>query len=160
VARVTTAVMRREARAALDSRFVALREARLGMLTARPREGWVKAIREALGMSAADLAIRMGVVESTVQRLEAGEKAETTQLDTLRKAAAALDCDLVYVLVPRKALTDQVDEQARHKARAFVSRVTHTMALEDQKAPDHVTVALLEQQAATWRDRPGLWHAD
>lgn len=56
--------------------------------------------------------------------------------------------------------TDQVDEQARHKSRAFVSRVTHTMALEDQKASDHVTAALLEQQASIWHDRAGLWQTD
>ena len=158
MARLTTAAMRRQARTTLDSRFRQLRNERLSDLVSRPRDGWVRAIRESLGMSAADLAARMGVVESTVQRLESGEKAGTTQLDTLQRAADALDCDLVYALVPRQALADQVDQQARVRALALMSTVEHTMALESQQAPADVTAELLEQQVIAWRDRPGLWH--
>jgi len=109
-------------------------------------------------MSAADLAARMGVVESTVQRLESGEKAGTTQLDTLQRAADALECDLVYALVPRQALADRVDQQARVRALALMSTVEHTMALEGQQASADVTAELLEQQVIAWRDRPGLWN--
>jgi predicted DNA-binding mobile mystery protein A len=125
-----------------------------------PHDGWVRAVREALGMSLADLASRMHVAESTVLRLERGEKAGTTQLDTLRRAAEALDCELVYALVPRTPLTEQVDAQAHRVASRSLAPVVHTMALEGQTAPERATAALIEQHAEAWRDRPGLWHAD
>ena len=111
-------------------------------------------------MSLADLAARMHVAESTVLRLERGEKAGTTQLETLRRAAEALDCELVYALVPRKPLADQVDEQAHRVASRVLSAVVHTMALEDQVAPERATAELVEQHAEAWCDRPGLWRAD
>lgn len=160
MARVTSAATRRQARSSLDARFDDMRTAGVADLTRPPRDGWVRAVREALGMSLADLAARMHVAESTVLRLERGERAGTTQLDTLRRAADALDCELVYALIPRTALAEQVDEQAHRVARRTLAAVVHTMALEDQAAPEHATVELVEQHAEAWRDRPGLWRAD
>lgn len=61
-------------------------------LPARPPQGWVKAIREALGMPAAHLAQRLGVAPSTVTRMETSEADDTVSLATLRRAAEALDC--------------------------------------------------------------------
>src|SRR5215217_7999866 len=92
--------MQARARSALDRRLADWR--RLPAREARPHGGWVRAIRDALGMSAADLAERMGVTQSTVARLESSERDGRIQLDTLQRAADALDCDLVYALVPRR----------------------------------------------------------
>src|SRR5258708_29177418 len=79
----------------------------------RPARGWVHAIREALGMSAAALAARMGTTAGAVTRLEQSEAADRIRLDTLRRAADALECDLVYLLVPRRPLTAVVRDRAR-----------------------------------------------
>jgi predicted DNA-binding mobile mystery protein A len=123
-----------------------------------PHSGWVRAVREALGMSAGDLAARLGVAESTVLRLEASERAQTAQLSSLRRAADALDCDLVYALVPRRPLEETVQAQARRQAARSFDPVRHTMMLEDQTPKESVVEALLADAAARWVDRPGLWN--
>src|ERR1700733_2316935 len=82
-----------------------------------PPHGWIRAIREALGMSAAGLAARLGITAGAVTRLEQSEAADRIQLDTLRRAADALGCDLVYLLVPRRPLDVGVSDRAREPAR-------------------------------------------
>ena len=69
-----------------------------------PVGGWVKAIRTALGMSGRELGERMGVSQSTITDLEASEHRGTIQLDSLRRAADALDCELVYSIIPKTPL--------------------------------------------------------
>ena len=157
MARTMKASARRQARSALDLKFSTTREA-LQSVAAAPHTGWVRAIRDALGMSAADLAARMNVVESTVLRLETGERHGRVQLDSLRRAASALDCDLVYVLLPRNQLDTQVNQQALRRAKQGLGRVQHTMALEDQVAPVSLAEELLQEQVRSLLDRPGLWH--
>ncbi len=143
------------ARSALDRRFLGLRP--LVHTATVPRGGWVAAIRQALGMSAADFAARMGVAETTALSLERNERAGKVGLDTLRRAAEALDCDLVYALVPRSSLQMMVDERAKTMAAAQLRRVGHTMLLEAQGVPADVALEQLAAQAALIRDRDGLW---
>lgn len=101
-------------------------------LPSRPPSGWVKAIREALGMTATHLAARLGVTPSTVTRLETSEADDTISLGTLRRAAEALGCELQYALVPRQSLADTLDARANTLARQQIASVAHTMALEAQ----------------------------
>jgi predicted DNA-binding mobile mystery protein A len=108
-------------------------------------------------MSSKDLATRLGVVESTVVRLEASERADTAQLRSLRRAAEALDCDLVYALVPRRPLEDMVKEQARRQAARALAPVQHTMLLEEQTPEQSAVEGLLADATSEWMDRPGLW---
>ena len=121
----------------------------------RPPRGWVRAVREALGMTAAVLAARMGTTAGAVTRLEQSEAADRIQLDTLRRAADALGCDLVYLLVPRRPLTTVVRDRARELARRQVEAVEQTMRLEDQatgKASE-----MEHQLAEQLLERGGLW---
>lgn len=154
--KTSNTIGRRRARRRLDERGVELRQ-RLSQFSV-PHGGWVGAIREALGMSRKDLATRMKVVESSVARLEASERAGTVQLDTLRRAAGALDCDLVYALVPRRPLDDMVQDQARKQALKLLAAVQHTMLLEDQLPQQSALRQMLDDAAAEWVDRPGLWN--
>jgi predicted DNA-binding mobile mystery protein A len=101
-----------EGRKSLETVLAAYREVRGG----RPQKGWIRAVRNALGLTAQQLADRMGVSQPTVQRLESSETRDAIQLSSLRKAAAALDCRLVYALVPREGL----DEVYREAALAFI----------------------------------------
>src|SRR6516164_7196556 len=78
-----------------------------------PVRGWIKAVREALGMSSAQLAKRLGVRQPSVVALEQSEAKGTIELATLRRVAEALDCALVYALVPKKPLEAVVRERAR-----------------------------------------------
>jgi predicted DNA-binding mobile mystery protein A len=122
---------------------------------ARPPRGWVRAIREALGMSAAVLAARLGTTPGAVTRLEQSEAADRIRLDTLRRAADALGCDLVYLLVPRRPLTATVRERAREVARVQAAAIEQTMRLEDQATGR--TSELEDQLAARLLERGGLW---
>lgn len=97
-----------------------------------PQDGWVRAIREALGMSIRQLAERSGVSKTSVHSIETNEAAGKVQLDSLRTAAEAMECDLVYALVPRDSLQAILDRQAERKAREIVDQVSHSMELEAQ----------------------------
>ena len=99
----------------------------------QPPHGWVRAIREALGMSTKQLAERLGVTPTRVRAIEKGEAKGSLTLDTLSRVAAAMDCTLVYALVPNVALDDLVRRRARSKAAAILRRLDHTMRLEDQE---------------------------
>lgn len=99
-----------------------------------PKAGWVRAIREALGMTTAQMAERMGIQQSGVTLLEQREASRTVSLETLQRAAHALNCELVYALVPKESLEKIVDEQATKSAKEILKRTLHTMDLEMQEA--------------------------
>jgi predicted DNA-binding mobile mystery protein A len=120
---------RATARRQLDKRLSLLQNMEV---LARPPKGWVKAIREALGMTTAQLGRRLGVVQSRAVAIEQAEVKGAVTLDTLEKAAQALDCRLVYVLVPRKPLEMLVEDRAQALARQRLKATAHSMALEDQ----------------------------
>ena len=101
-------------------------------LPTRPPSGWIKAIREALGMPAAHLAKVLGLVPSTVLRLETSEADDTITLGSLRRVAEALGCELQYALVPRQSIAQTMKAQANKVAREHMAAVAHTMALEAQ----------------------------
>lgn len=147
-----TKVQASRARRALNARFEALGPASKWFT---PRSGWVRAIRDALGMPAAALAERMDVSEPAIFALERTEKQGTARLDTLRRAAEALGCTLVYALIPNKDLEQSVREQAERIVDEELQRVRQTMALEDQEAPvgDEEREELIERVASS----RGLW---
>ena len=101
-------------------------------LSARPRPGWVRAIRDALGMSAAAFSRRLGMSPAGVRKLETAEASDAITLVSLRKLAAALDCELHYALVPRTSLAQQLQHQAETVVKAHLHPIAHSMALEDQ----------------------------
>jgi predicted DNA-binding mobile mystery protein A len=116
------------ARRNLDRRLAPLR----GLDLARPPLGWLRAVRDALGMTSYQLAHRLGVNQSTVARLEQGEVRDTASLATLRQAAEALDCRLVYALVPNKPLEEIVRDRAEEVAGRAIGRVDQSMRIENQ----------------------------
>ncbi len=83
-------------------------------------------------MTGAQLGTRIGVRPQTVESIEKSEAAGTIQLNTLRRAAEALDCTLVYALVPNSSLEAVVEARARKIATRELQRVAHTMRLEAQ----------------------------
>lgn len=116
------------ARKNLDRKLGALK----GVDFSRPRSGWIRAIRDALGISSRQLARRMNLAQSRIVALEQAEATGSTTLKSLREAAEALDCELVYAFVPTKPLDDIVRDRARHKAVAQYARVAQGMLLENQ----------------------------
>jgi predicted DNA-binding mobile mystery protein A len=105
---------------------------KLAQLSPRPRSGWVRAVREALGMSGAALARQLGMSQAGVRKLETSEATDAITLASLRKLAAALDCELQYALVPRTSLVQQLQNRAESVAQAQLHPISHSMVLEDQ----------------------------
>ena len=118
---------RKLARKRLDERLL-----RFSALGPAPAGGWVRAIRDGLGLTAAQLAGRLGVRPPSIVDLERNEAEGRITLATLRRAAEALDCTLVYALVPKKGLEAAVQEAARAAAKRELAFSLHTMGLEDQ----------------------------
>ena len=143
-----------QARRHLDPRLQRLRPL---LAEPRPHRGWIRALRDSLGMSTAELATRMGIGQSAASDLERSELRETIKLETLRRAADALDCDVVYFLVPRTSLDEAVRTQARRKATRHLTGVAHHMRLEDQAVGDADSADQLDDLAARFADRRGLW---
>jgi predicted DNA-binding mobile mystery protein A len=106
---------------------------RAAQASPRPPKGWIRAIREALGISASVLGERMGTSRQLTLQQEKAESEDRITLKSLRVLAQALDCDLVYGLVPRAgSLEELVDKRARAQAEANVIAIEHSMALENQ----------------------------
>jgi predicted DNA-binding mobile mystery protein A len=99
----------------------------------------------------------MGITQPSVQRLELSEAEGTIQLSSLRRAAEALDCEVVYALVPRKTLRETYDAAARAVARRELGRVGHSMALEDQAVGDDEDEERLRRFIAEELDPRELW---
>jgi predicted DNA-binding mobile mystery protein A len=123
-----------------------------------PEEGWIRSVRLALGMSAAQLGKRMGISAQSVTDMERREKTGRITTGTLAQAARALNCELRTVFVPRISLEKTVEAQADLKAQAQRHEVAHTMRLEAQG--EGVDEALLLSRAReVWltRDLSRLW---
>ena len=125
---MTKAKLAAHSRSQLDKRFN-----QIGPLSrfSVPVRGWIKALREGLGMSSEQLAKRLGVKQPSVVALEQSEAKGTIELATLRRVAEALDCTLVYALVPNKPLETIVRDRARILLRRRRAPVEHSMLLED-----------------------------
>jgi predicted DNA-binding mobile mystery protein A len=99
----------------------------------RPQKGWLRAIREASGITLRQLAKRLRKAPSLAAKLEKSEAEYRITLGSLRDAADALGCQLVYALVPKTgSIQELAEERARTKAAENVRAVEHSMALEDQ----------------------------
>lgn len=107
--------------------------AKLGPIP-RPRLGWARAIREALGMTRAQLAARIGVAGPTIATLERSEARGAITLESLERLAGGMGCRVVYAIVPAESgsLEGIVRERAESVARERLSRVSHSMKLENQ----------------------------
>lgn len=96
----------------------------------RPPQGWVRTIREALGMTTSQLAKRAGVTQPRIVSIEKNE--ENLKLSTLSTIAEALNCRLVYALIPEDSLENIIYNRAKEKAGLILKKVNINMALEDQ----------------------------
>ena len=117
------------ARQALDRRLKRIRDDK----PSRPPRGWIKAIRESLGMTTRQLAARAGLSQPRIVALERAEVTGDLKLSSIEQIARALNCDLVYALVPREPLEDMVQHQAEELAKRRLKAVDHTMLLEQQQ---------------------------
>jgi predicted DNA-binding mobile mystery protein A len=127
----------------LDKRLSTLRPL---TKSARPPKGWLRAVRDALGMTTAQLARRMGVTQPRIIELEQAEVSGGVSLHSLQRAAEALGCRVIYALVPDRPLAEVVHARAELIAEKQLASVRHTMSLEDQAVQDKQVNKELRQQ--------------
>jgi predicted DNA-binding mobile mystery protein A len=104
--------------------------------TSVPAKGWIRAVRDALGMSGKQLAKRMGVNQQRIARMERDERPGKITVKTLQAAAEAMDCVFVYALVPRESLEQTIRGQARKLAKKQFAYSNQLMRLENQELSD------------------------
>jgi predicted DNA-binding mobile mystery protein A len=117
----------------LDKRFIAFAPLADAL---RPEKGWIKAVREALGMTTAQLGKRLGVSQQRAAMVEKAEVDGSITLKSLEQAAQTLGCRVVYVLYPEEPLTQTLRARAEAVADQQMRAVEQTMRLEDQSVAD------------------------
>ena len=111
-----------------------------------PTKGWIRTLRTALGMTAAQLARRLGLPQQSIVGFEKREPAGEITLKQLRRIADALECDVLCALVPRTSLHERVDRRAADLAKFEVESVAHSMALEAQETDSRLRGEKVEQR--------------
>jgi predicted DNA-binding mobile mystery protein A len=101
--------------------------------TTRPVRGWLRAVREALGVSQQQVASAAKVKRQSIIGFEKAEARDRITLRNLRRVADAMGCELIYVIVPKSgSIEDLAEQRTRSEATKRVLSVEHTMALENQ----------------------------
>ncbi len=118
----------------LDRRLAEI--GRFASVAVRPPRGWIRAIRDGLGMTTSQLAKRMGVTQPRISELERAEVAGRVSMESIERAAQAMGCRVVYALVPLAPLGDVLRKRAEVFAEREVSAIEQSMKLEDQGVGD------------------------
>lgn len=114
---------------------------------AQPKRGWIRDTREILGLSAQQLAQRMGVSQPTVAKMEQSEARGSITLASLRRAAEAMDCRFVYAFVPPESFEAVLRGRAVEAATRLLNRVDHTMSLEAQGSDESFRARRVQELA-------------
>jgi len=141
----------------MDEQLVPLRA--MSVVSMPPR-GWIRAYRDAVGMTAAQLGSRMGISRAAVSQLEQSEVEGTVSVASLRRAAEAMDATAHCVLVPNSSLEDTVVRRARQVAEKDLAAVDHSMRLEDQAVESGPAERLLAEHIREVIDSRRLWAQD
>ena len=125
-----------------------------------PSEGWLRTVRKALGMSGAQLARRMGVTRGLVSNTEKAELSGSVTLKNMQQMAQAMDCRLIYAVVPQGKVEDIIRKRAFAKAKEMVSETNIHMALEEQTLSDEKIRFEIERLATEMIDKMNsdLWN--
>lgn len=115
---------------------------------------WINTVREAIGMTAIQLAKRLGITQPRISKMEMNE--ENLKISTMKKIAQALNCDFVYYFKPQNSFQGIVENQARKKAIEILQQVNLNMALENQSI---VTDEVIEDlvQELIYKDTKKIW---
>lgn len=114
-------------------------------LSKKPKEGWVRAIRTALGMSGSQLGERMGVSRNRISVLERKEAEGNITLNQLQELAEQLGCDLTYALVPQKPIENMIDDRATEITSRSIEANAQNMFLEGQLIDEKAKTRLFNE---------------
>lgn len=122
----------------------------------RPQRGWLRAVREALGITLEQVGMSTRTTRQQIKAFENAEAQDRITLASLRRVAEAMGCELVYGIVPKAGtISELAEKQARGEAIKRVLAVEHSMALEDQAAGDLERTIADETKRILKRPRPG-----
>ena len=105
--------LRERARRELDEDLRVFR----GKRVRRSKWGWLRGVRQVLGMPVSEVARRLKVGTSEIYRLEMSESRETITLKKLRATAAAMGCEVVYAVVPVTGTLEELAEEQERERR-------------------------------------------
>lgn len=120
----------------------------------KPLQGWIKTIRELLGMTSIQFSKKLKVSQPRIAVIEKNEK--NLKLSTMEKIADELNCDFIYALVPRENVNDIIYNRAKQKALNIVTKVNNNMSLENQLSDnkeileDTIEYLLSKKAAKIW----------
>ncbi len=126
-------------------------------MVARPPKGWIRFIREALGMSSKALAARVGVSPTTMSETEKAEFEEGITIKRLRRVAESLDCDLVYYFLPKKPIQDLIEERARYLAEQKFRNIQSFVDLDKSLIPEDFIENKIQKEVEELKFSRKLW---
>jgi predicted DNA-binding mobile mystery protein A len=109
-----------------------------------PKKGWIRAIRDTLGMTGEQLAKRLDVNQQRVARIEQDETLGKVTLNTMQNIAEAMNCVFVYGVVGRDSLEQIVRRQAEIVAKKRMARSNQMMRLEKQELSEAEKVKAMQ----------------
>lgn len=114
---------------------------------ATPPTGWLRLVRQSLGMTLQQVAAKLGISKQSVREMESRELTGAITLKRLREAADAMEMNLVYGFVPKDGSVENlIERKARELATEIVEKASVTMRLENQEnAPDRIHRAIEER---------------
>ncbi len=112
----------------------------------KPEKGWIRQLREALGLTLAKLGDLCGVATPTIAQAERGEAEGKLTIETLRKTAEAMNCEFVYMFAPKSDMHEFIRQKAYQKAQRILARADLHMSLEDQKVKSDLEARILRLQ--------------
>lgn len=98
-----------------------------------PKQGWIRTIREALGMSGTQLGERLQLTRNQISILERKEAAGTITLNQLQELAEGINADVVYAVVPKKSIEETIEDRATEIANSRLKMSHQNMFLEAQQ---------------------------
>lgn len=127
--------------------------------------GWIRAVRDSLGISSRLLESRLGLQSGSISRAEQRERDKGITLDKLDQIARKMDCKLVYALIPlgeQKSLEAILETRARKLADEILRDVTNTMKLEAQGVDSKTSAAERERLVQSFVEKldAKLWEED
>jgi len=137
-----------------------LKTFRPSLNVAVPPKGWIRAIRDVLGMNGRQFADRLDVTRQRSDQIENEECDGSLTLKAMRRIAESLNCVFVYSLVPRTSLEDIVRNQAKNVATKQLAWADHTMNLEGQALdPEENRKVLIDMIEELVKNLPAnLWN--
>jgi len=113
-----------------------------------PRNGWLRMVRNAFGMSGTQLANRLGVTKARISKAEQAELTGGITLKSMQSMASAMNCRFVYALVPEDKIEEIIKKRAFDKAHEQIKSASTQMALEAQALNDKQLAFAVDELAS------------